>query len=164
MTLFRGAFLHSALLLTAGEPDGAYIPTSASFGDWLFDALLPEVFVVEDTLQDPRCAACLGTVACLGSALPCQPSGLCDCLLPCRPSLSQAASQSPRCLDTCSQLCMNYETSLLGSLQAEASSSLIYVACRCRFEGHKAVTEPPYLRFYAAAPIVASTGQRLGAL
>ena len=69
VTLFRGAFLHSALLLAAGEPACAYIPTSAAFGDWLFDAGLPEVFVVEDTLQDPRCAD-LGTIRtpCLHSA------------------------------------------------------------------------------------------------
>ena len=34
----------------------------------------------------------------------------------------------------------------------------------CRFQLHKAVTECPHIRFYAAAPIVSSGGQRLGAL
>ena len=40
---------------------------------------------------------------------------------------------------------------------------LLRVIC-CRFLAHKAVTGLPHIRFYAAAPIVSSSGQRLGAL
>ena len=54
VTLFRGSYLNSALLLTACDDETAYIPTTSSFGDWLYDPALPDVFVVEDTLQDPR--------------------------------------------------------------------------------------------------------------
>ena len=35
---------------------------------------------------------------------------------------------------------------------------------RCRFRDNYTVTAPPYIRFYCAAPLVSSNGERLGTL